>query len=340
MSKINLKRTTKTKVPKTKQQKLLGGQVSNFCNFNQFNDRYVGNMVRKELARLPAGSYTLDYNQNTGELYFDRFEPNYDSIIDLPSAEYDLVMREVDTFLKPETKQAFADYGFLYKFNILLEGTHGTGKTVIVNRVGQKVVQGGGVIIFNPHPKLLEMAFKILEDVQPELNTMVIFEEFDETLARHEEALLSILDGEVQKKNVMFLATTNHVEKIPARLLRPGRFARVINVKYPGAEARTVYLQKKLKPSDFAEIPAWVQATDGLSIDEVKETVQSVKCLGNTLADTVARIRAVKAKASPQHDHDDDDWTAREQDQRVAIAAQQFMKNIANPFGQKQPKRK
>lgn len=300
--------------------------MGNFASFNQHNDRYIGNPIRKELQRLPAGAYTLDYNQNTGEIYFDRMDLNFDSIIDLPSPEYDSVMREVTTFLKPETRQAFIDYGFLYKFNIMLYGTHGTGKTVIVNRVGQKVVEGGGIIIFNPHPKLLEMAFKILDDVQPDLNTMVIFEEFDETLARHEEALLSILDGEVQKKNVMFLATTNHIEKIPARLLRPGRFARVMEVKYPNAAARRVYLQKKLKESDAAEIPAWVKASAGLSIDELKETVQSVKCLGNTLEDTIARIKSTKAKAGDANQNYEDDepnWVlvhqAQEQDQKVEM---------------------
>lgn len=297
--------------------------MSNFGSFNQFNDRFVGNMLRKELPRLPAGSYTLDYNQNTGELYFDKMEPNFDSIIDLPSPEYDMVMREVDMFLKAETRQAFKDYGFLYKFNIMLHGTHGTGKTVIVNRVGQKVVEGGGIIIFNPHPKLLEMAFKILEDVQPELNTMVIFEEFDETLGRFEEELLSILDGEIQKKNVMFLATTNHFDKIPARLLRPGRFARVMEVKYPNAEARKVYLTAKLKPQDAAEIPGWVKATDGLSIDELKETVLSVKCLGNNLTDTVERIKKVKeASTPPQSDIEyDDDYNVK----RALLAMNQRM---------------
>jgi hypothetical protein len=271
--------------------------MADFVNFNQSNDTYIANVARKELPVLPPGSYTLDFNTRTEELYFKRFDPNYDAIIDLPSPEYDAVMQEVDMFLSPESKERFADYGYLYKRSFLLYGTHGTGKTCIVNRVGQKVVENDGVILFNPHPKLLAMAFKVLEDIQPNRNTMVIFEEFEVLLARFEEDLLSILDGEVQKKNVMFLATTNHFDKVPARLKRPGRFPTILEVKYPNAEARRAYLTRKLKVSDASEIPGWVEATEGLSIDELKETVQSVKCLLKPLDETVACIRQTKQVA-------------------------------------------
>ena len=268
-----------------------------YKNFSFSNDRYVANVKQETCPRLPPGMYQLSFNQSSGELYFDRMTTNHDAIVALPSPEFTNIMREVDTFLKPETKHLFSTYGFLYKFNILLHGLHGTGKTVIVNRVAEMIVRLGGVVIFNPNPKLLSFAFKMLEDVQPSEMTMVIFEEFEELLENYEEALLSTLDGEIQKKNVMFLATTNHMEKLPPRLLRPGRFARVIEIYYPGDEARAAYLKVKLAKEDQKEIPEWVKQTSGLSIDELKETVLSVKCLGNSLKDTVSRIREVKLKS-------------------------------------------
>ena len=294
--------------------------MADFTSFNQHNDTYIANMNRKELPVLPPGSYKLDFNQQTGDLYFKKFQPNYDSIIDLPSPEYDHVMKEVNTFLNSETKHLFEDYGFLYKRSFLLWGTHGTGKTMLVNRVGQKVVEKNGVIIFNPNPKLLQMAFKVLDDVQPNLTTMVIFEEFEQILQRHEDDMLSLLDGEIQKNNVMYLATTNHFDKIPARLKRPGRFATILEVKYPNAEARTAYLNRKLKAADAREIPSWVEATDGLSIDELKETVQSVKCLGNKLDDSVARIKETKKVASEaEEDPYEDDPFAIDYGSEVAL---------------------
>lgn len=271
--------------------------MADFSSFNQHNDTYVGNMLRKELPRLPSGAYKLEFNQQTGELYFKKFEVNYDALIDLPSPEYEEVMREVTHFLHPESRALFDEYGYLYKRSFLLYGPPGTGKTCIVNRVGEKVQQAGGIILFNPHPGLLEMAFKILDDTQPNVTTMVIFEEFEQLLQRFEEEMLSILDGEIQKDNIMYLATTNHFERIPARLKRPGRFPTILEVKFPNAAARTSYLTRKLKTHDAGLIPNWVEKTDGLSIDELKESVLAVKCMGKSLDEIVERIKVTKKNA-------------------------------------------
>ena len=266
----------------------------NYKSFNQQNDVFVANMNRTELPHLPPGAYTLSFVPQSDTIFFQKVKMSYDTLIDLPSPEYEHVMREVNVFLNADTRQKFRDYGFLYKRSFLLHGTHGTGKTCLVNRVGEKVIAGGGIIIFNPDVALLKKAFSILDDVQPNHTTMVIFEEFEELLAVDEGELLSLLDGEIQKDNVMYLATTNHFDQIPDRLKRPGRFATILEVKFPNLEARRVYLTKKLLADDQSEVENWAQLSDGLSIDELKESVLSVKCLGNTLESTVERLLSTK----------------------------------------------
>src|ERR1035437_6384076 len=75
--------------------------------------------------RLPAGFYTLEFNPMTKQLLFVQGSSVYDKLIDLPGTEYEEVMNEIDTFLKPKTKELFNENGFVYKNSILLHGIPG-----------------------------------------------------------------------------------------------------------------------------------------------------------------------------------------------------------------------
>lgn len=226
----------------------------NYVNFNNYGKTYVGNQNRTEIERLPSGVYELDYDGQRDMVLFNKITTRYDALLDLPSREFDHVLKELSLFLKPETKQSFDDYGFLYKRSTLLHGIPGTGKTCLVNRIAEEVVKDGGIVIFNPHPKVLLKAFKILEDIQKDITTMVIFEELDQLAKRHEDELLHILDGEVQKENVIYMATTNFIDEVPRRLCRPGRFSTILKVDFPGAAARKFYLERKLLKRDHSGI--------------------------------------------------------------------------------------
>lgn len=249
------------------------------------------------LNKLPSGIYEINQNRNDGEIFFSKIKTNHDDLVDLPDTEYDQVIKEIHTFMEPATRKAFEDNGFVYKRSTLLYGPPGTGKTCIVNRIAQSVVQEGGVALFSPNPKLLEESFKILDSIQPETRVMVIFEELDQLMDRYESELLNILDGEIQKSNVVYVATTNYIEKIPARIRRPGRFSSVVQVSFPTANTRRFYLNHKFKGK--LDIESWVQKTEGFSVDELKETVLSVLCLRSDLDTIVARIKENKGDIAP-----------------------------------------
>jgi SpoVK/Ycf46/Vps4 family AAA+-type ATPase len=265
-----------------------------YVNFNNYGKTFIGNQNRTEIDRLPPGIYELQYDGQRDMVFFNNIQTNYDQLLDLPSKEFDHVLKELSLFLQPETKKAFKDYGFLYKRSTLLFGIPGTGKTCLVNRIAEEVVKNKGVVIFNPNPQVLVKAFKVLTDIQPDVKTMVIFEELDQLSKRYEDDLLHILDGEIQKENVVYMATTNFLDKVPRRLCRPGRFSSIIEVEFPDAAAREFYLRHKLLEEDQNEVPGWVAKTEGLSIDELKETVLAVKCLGQNLEDVVVRLKAVE----------------------------------------------
>lgn len=243
---------------------------------------------------LEVGAYTLGYDGNRGVLLYVPFQMNYDKIIDLPSAEFDTVLSEMNQFLKPETKQSYIDHGFLYKRSIFLHGLPGTGKTCIVNRVCEAVTKVGGIILFNENPQFTAMALQELQNTMPDTLVLVIFEEFDELLlnSRRESELLKMLDGQIQKNNAIYLATTNFLEKIPKRVLRPGRFSRLIQVNFPSLAARTKYISLVSKNESI--ITELAEKTEGFSIDELKEAVLSISCLGYSIDETIKRITDTK----------------------------------------------
>lgn len=244
---------------------------------------------------LEVGAYQIEYDANRGVIKYVPFTMNYDKIIDLPSKEFDTVINEMNQFLLPATKQSYIDHGFLYKRSIFMHGLPGTGKTCIVNRVCEAVTKSGGIILFNDNPQLTAMALQELQNTMPDKLVLVIFEEFDELLLnkRKESELLKMLDGQIQKNNAIYLATTNFLEKIPKRVLRPGRFSRLIQVGFPSLEARTKYISLVSKnPAIVAEL---ADKTEGFSIDELKEAVLSISCLGYTIDETVKRLKDTTA---------------------------------------------
>lgn len=243
---------------------------------------------------LKPGAYTLHLNPMSGDFWFSQLEFVTDGIVDLPSVEYSRIVDELNHFLKPEVKAKYLEHGFVYKRSALLHGKPGTGKTVIVNRIARDIIKSGGICLWVTQPNLLPQAFKVLNDTQPDTLVGVIFEEFDAIAQKNESDLLTILDGQVQKNNVIYLATTNYLDKVAKRLYRPGRFASVIEVVYPIAEVRRVYLQSKL--GDIPNLDTWVTKTEGLSIDELKEIVQACAILGAPLDETINRIRVCRGE--------------------------------------------
>lgn len=283
--------------------------MSKYNLFIETNDAFIPAKAEGTYKELPSGCYSPEFNQETGQVLFHKLKLNCDSIIDLPSKEYEYVTQGMRNFLKGSTKEKFVKEGFLYKRSVLLHGKPGTGKTVIVNRVTQEALSNNAIVLFNPYPGHLQHFFQALECTAPEKLTLVIFEEFDD-LARAgtstEKALLSVLDGEVQKNNIIYLATTNYIDNIPLRMQRPGRFSSVVEVGFPSPEARVVYLKTKKVPEEL--LKSWVDTTDGFSIDELKETVLAVKCLDESLTVVVDRLKSLKERGlTADPDSDDDD---------------------------------
>lgn len=305
--------------------------IKGYTDFNQENNIFSANpKVTSNAATLPPGAYTLIFNQNDGKLYFNQFEIASDKLLDLPTKEFHQVVDQIEVFLRPETRAKFEEYGYMYKRSALLHGSWGTGKTCMLARIAAYAMAKGAVVLFNPHPDLVTRALSQLEDIQPETTVIVLFEELDKLMQRNEGVMLSILDGEVQKNNVIFLATTNFINQIPPRILRPGRFSNVVEVGFPDAHCREYYLEHKLG-KDGTDIRAWVKKTEGFSIDELKEVVLAVKCLSQPLDEVLERIKTSRdQQISNKSMYDEDDG---DDEVVTSVAALKELYKDASLFG-------
>ena len=158
------------------------------------------------------------------------------------NGEMDRIIKHIDHF--ETTKSMYTDKQLLYKTGILLYGEPGTGKSSLANAIATKYKRSIITISMN---KVSEIDFGQLTLLinNDDLDTYIILMEDIDTLFLNREdekatdknyndiinQLLQFLDSNTSPNNVIFVATTNHVDKLDAALLREGRFDLKIEVK-------------------------------------------------------------------------------------------------------------
>lgn len=240
--------------------------------------------------RLESGQYRVGMTK-TGDVFLEPMQVKTDKILRLPGSEFAAVTSELDHFLSEECRVAFGDLDYTYNDAWLLYGRYGTGKSYLVNRIAEMVIAAGGVVLFDPDPRFLTKAYQLIDSTSPGRLVLVVLEEFDSVAQGFEEILLKLLDGQNKRANTLFVATTNYIHKIPKRLMRPSRFPYVLAVKEPSREAREFYLRAKLVGERERFVEPLLDASEGFTIDELKEVTRSVVCLRRDLEETVARLK-------------------------------------------------
>lgn len=272
----------------------------NYAGFYENSGKFFPVLDRK-VEKLKPGAYIV-HNSPMEGLFLERTKITSDFIVDIPGTAYDQVVAEFEHFLKPETKNRFNKLGVLYKRSSLLFGPPGTGKTCIVNRISELAINSGAIVLFNPNPSLLPAAYQAIEDAQPESLVLVIFEEIEEIINFDETQLLLLLDGAIQKDNIIYLATTNHIEQIPQRILRPGRFSSIVKVDYLTEEGRARFINAKTQAIKDDVTPDFIndltKVSESMTIDEITELIRGRYCLSIPLEELAARIKS-RPKGKP-----------------------------------------
>lgn len=250
----------------------------------------VGSTVRT----IASGAYNIKQTMSGYEL-----QPHAlitDEILILPGSPVNQAITSITSFWAVEDR--YRALGMVYKRGIILYGPQGTGKTVAVNQIAELLIQREGIVIYADDPGALGEMLHRLRAVESTRPIVVILEELDGLIQYHgEREFLSLLDGENQINNVVYLATTNNPQEFPARFInRPGRFDERILVNPMGTQDRAAFLRKKHPDLAEADAQRMAKDTEGFSIAHLKELLLRVVALDQPYDQVLRDLRNMAIK--------------------------------------------
>lgn len=256
---------------------------------------------------LPAGLYKCTKRDDVGTC-FQQIKIETDALVRLPDMICNEVIEQITMFWSDRVKEEMKKRGFLHKRGILMYGEPGSGKTCTIQMLIQMLIHMDGIAIYGEDPHLLADCLQMLRRIEPTRPIIVVLEDFDTLTGRdpRENTWLSMLDGESQVSNVVFLATTNYIQKLDKRFIdRPSRFDLIMRVPMPSARARAAYIKFKEPEIGDDELYDWVQESEHFSIAHLKEMILSIRCYNKTLRETVERLNTQRKR-----DYSNDDLEA------------------------------
>ncbi len=229
------------------------------------------------LAKNPAGDVAADGDDKQRDIP----TVNYQDIGGL-----DAVIARVRESIELPLKmpQIFARLGIAPHRGVLLYGPPGTGKTLIAKALATEckahfILVNGPEVISKWHGDTEANLRKIFEEARAKAPTVILFDEIDsiapvrDNVTHNFEAvavsqLLSLMDGLVDRGQVVVVGTTNRPQSVDPALKRPGRLELQLEIGLPDEQGRRTIIgihsqQMPLNPDvDLDELAA---NSDGFS---------------------------------------------------------------------------
>lgn len=239
----------------------------------------------KLAPRLEPGIYAI--KQSMGNYLFDKQAMNTDELLRFEDPIHAEILGELDKFWAQKDK--YAKKGFLHNRALLMFGPPGSGKSCLIKLAMEDLTSKGDVVFTCSDIYTVNKGLKTFREVEPDRRCLAILEDVDE-LGEH--SLLQLLDGVDTADNIMYLATTNYVNRLSERVLRPGRFDRKIEVPYPPEAGRRAYLESKLHDEGLSkeQMEYLVKASEGFSFGHLRELVTGAFCMGQPVQVVLDRL--------------------------------------------------
>ena len=150
------------------------------------------------------------------------------------------LLNEIKHFLSDEEEKEYREYGIPYKYNILLEGYPGTGKTSLITAIASELNYNIATISFD-RDLTDKSLFRSLKNMPPK--TILLLEDIDVLFKERKEndnyksalsfsGLINGLDGCGSIDKQIIFMTTNYACNLDCALKRPGRVDKIISFDY------------------------------------------------------------------------------------------------------------
>jgi SpoVK/Ycf46/Vps4 family AAA+-type ATPase len=248
----------------------------------------------KTIPLLHPGVYKIDQDDISTFLQLQNVIS--DNIVELPETANEQVLKGITKFWNSRDK--YDKHGLVYKRGVLLWGPPGSGKSVTINLLMKDLISLGGIVLLCNHPDMLSHMLKRIRSMEPDRPMIVVMEDLDEIIEKYSEhSILSMLDGENQINNVVYVATTNYPERLGARIVnRPSRFDERIYVGMPSPLARKTYLKHAAPNLSDETLEQWTADTDKFSIAHLRELVAATYCLDQPYEQVMKRLKKMLEK--------------------------------------------
>lgn len=238
---------------------------------------FVDDVVQCHIRRQGVQSYLYIYND--GWDYVEGYSPRVLDSVVLEPGEKEHLLQDMAQFRR--SKQRYERLGVPYHRGYLLYGPPGTGKTSLVSAlaahfglsiytvnlsdfsdrslmVAVNQVPAHSVLLFEDIDCMRSSQSRAVDDSGAGQNASVALSTREKVSTQNGvtlSGLLNVLDGFHAPTGVLFVMTTNHVEKLDQALLRPGR----IDYKLwlgKASDHQKVELYRRFFP-DSSDVEAW-----------------------------------------------------------------------------------
>jgi SpoVK/Ycf46/Vps4 family AAA+-type ATPase len=173
----------------------------------------------------------------------------------------------------------------------------------MVSLLVKDVLERGGVAVEFDDVSLYSGWVKSFRDIEPNRPLLVLMEDIDTIIHQQgDKEISNVLDGVTQSNKVVYLATTNELDKLHDKIKkRPSRFDQIIEVTAPGDEDRGIYLDTKIKDEDKKRIrydrEKWIRDTKKMTLSHLRELIVSVVVIGNDYDETITKLKSMTSAA-------------------------------------------